>query len=246
MIYNETTTEVYINKEERIRPDNSNNHNTDRPDIYLHKPKQEVKRKDQEEQGIRKIELVKNSETNIENQQDLEKRERNAGQYDEETTVQKEQDNINEILIIQEIKSEEMISNDKLDVKVNSISQVKQISNELIKDNNYYTNLIKLRHEQSQSIKLKVSETDTESKDKEVENQTKKLESEEIITYTAENIKNKKDSIEKYKRNRVQHFKVRIKEVAAEEIRSIRIRAKQEEDNEMTKEVSNRQLQKKH
>ena len=139
--------------------------------------------------------------------------------------------------------------NDKLSVKVNSISQVKQISNELIQDNNYYTNLTKLGHEQteqSQSIKLKVSETDTESKDKEVENQTKKLESEEIITYTAENIKNKKDSIKKYKRNRVQHFKVRIKEVAAEEIRSIRIRAKQEEDNEMTKEVSNRQLQKKH
>ena len=127
MIYNETTTEVYINKEERIRPDNSNNHNTDRPDIYLHKPKQEVKRKDQEEQGIRKIELVKNSETNIENQQDLEKRERNAGQYDEETTVQKEQDNINEILINKEIKSEEMISNDKLNVKINSISQVNQI-----------------------------------------------------------------------------------------------------------------------
>ena len=64
MIYNETTTEVYINKEERIRPDNSNNHNADRPDIYLYKPKQEVKRKDQGEQGIRKTELVKNSETN--------------------------------------------------------------------------------------------------------------------------------------------------------------------------------------
>ena len=64
-----------------------------------------------------------------------------------------------------------MISNDKLNVNVNSISQVKQISNELIQDNNYYTNLTKLGHEQTeqlQSIKLKVSETDTESKDKEV------------------------------------------------------------------------------
>ena len=62
--------------------------------------------------------------------------------------------------------------NDKLSVKVNSISQVKQISNELIQDNNYYTNLTKLGHEQteqSQSRKLKVSETDTESKDNEVE-----------------------------------------------------------------------------
>ena len=65
-----------------------------------------------------------------------------------------------------------MISNDKLNVKVNSISQVKQISIELIHDNNYYTNLTKLGHEQteqSQSRKLKVSETDTESKDNEVE-----------------------------------------------------------------------------
>ena len=115
---------------------------------------------------------MKNSETNIEKQQDLEKRERNAGQYDEETTVQKEHDNINEILIIKEIKSEEMISNDQLDVKVNSISQVKQISNELIQGSNYYTNLTKLGHEQTeqlQLIKLKVSETDTELKNKEVE-----------------------------------------------------------------------------
>ena len=66
-----------------------------------------------------------------------------------------------------------MISNDKLNVKVNSIyiyiSQVKQISNKLIQDNNYYTDLTKLGHEQteqSQSIKLKVSEIDTESKDR--------------------------------------------------------------------------------
>ena len=61
MIYNKTTTEVYIDKEERIRPENSNNHNTDRPDIYLDKPKQEVKRKDQWEQEIRNTELMKNS-----------------------------------------------------------------------------------------------------------------------------------------------------------------------------------------
>ena len=71
IIHNETTTEVYIDKEERIRPENSNSHNTDRRDIYLDKPKQEVERKDQGEQEVRKIELVKNRETNIENQQDL-------------------------------------------------------------------------------------------------------------------------------------------------------------------------------
>ena len=47
MTYNETTAEVYINKEERRKPDNSNNNKTDRLDIYLDKPKQEVLRKDQ-------------------------------------------------------------------------------------------------------------------------------------------------------------------------------------------------------
>ena len=117
-----------------------------------------------------------------------------------------------------------MTSNDKLNVKVNSILQVNQISNELIQYNNYCTNLTKLGHEkteQSQSIKLKVSEIDTESKDKELENQTKKLEREEIITYTAENIKNKKHSTKRYGRNRVQHFEERMKEVAVEEIRNI-------------------------
>ena len=140
-----------------------------------------------------------------------------------------------------------MISNDKLNVNVNSISQVKQISNELIQDNNYYTNLTKLGHEQteqSQSIKLKVSETDAESKDNEVENQIKKLERDEIITYTTGNIKNNKDSTEKYERNRVQHFEQSIEEVVAEEIRSIQTRAMRKEHNDGTKEVSNRQLQK--
>ena len=61
----------------------------------------------------------------MENQQDLEKREKNEGQYDEETTDQKEHDNISEISINKEIKSGEMIINDKLNVKVNSILQVK-------------------------------------------------------------------------------------------------------------------------
>ena len=47
MIYNETTTEAYIEKEERIRPQNFNNHNIDTPDICLDKPKHKVQRKDQ-------------------------------------------------------------------------------------------------------------------------------------------------------------------------------------------------------
>ena len=73
-------------------------------------------------------------------------------------------------------KKKKMKANDKLILKVNSISQVKQILNELIQNNNYHTNLTKLGHEQTkQSQSMKLPETDTELKDKEVENQTKKL-----------------------------------------------------------------------
>ena len=73
--------------------------------------------------------------------------------------MQKEQDNVSEILINKETKSEEMIGNDKLNVKLNSISQVKQISNKLIQDNNYHTNLTKLGHEKTeQSQPIKVTE----------------------------------------------------------------------------------------
>ena len=50
--------------------------------------------------------------TNSENQEDLEIRERNEGQYDKETTLQKEQDNISEILINnKEMENKEMIGN---------------------------------------------------------------------------------------------------------------------------------------
>ena len=66
-----------------------------------------------------------------------------------------------------------------------STSQEKQISNELIQDNNYHTNLTKQRHEQTeQSQPIKILETGTEQMNKEVENQTKKLEGEENNPYT--------------------------------------------------------------
>ena len=177
----------------------------------------------------------------------LEKRERNEGQPDSDITVQQEQqNNISEILINMGIQSKEMIDNDKLNVKVNSILQVKQISNELIQDNNYHTNLTKLGYEQTEhSQPIKISETGTESTDKEVENQTNKLEKEENVTYTTEYMKNNKNSTEKYGRNiRVQHLEEGIKEVVPEEIRSIRTKAKQIEHDDMTKEVSNSQPKK--
>ena len=100
--------------------------------------------------------------------------------------------------------------------------------------------------ETEQSQPVKIPEIGTESTDKEVENQTKKLEMEENITYTTENIRSKKNSTGKYGRNtRVQHFEERIEEVVAEEIRNIQTRAKQKEHDDVTKEVSNSQLQKK-
>ena len=56
-------------------------------------------------------------------------------------------------------------------MNVNIIPQFKQISNELIQDNNYHTNLRKLGHYQSQPIKI--SEIGTQSTDKEALSQTK-------------------------------------------------------------------------
>ena len=112
-------------------------------------------------------------------------------QHADETIIRKDFDNINEIVMNKGMKSTEMTSNKKTNnislIKQDSTSQVKQqISYELIHDNNYHTNLRKERYvqiEQSQQIKI------PEPKDKEVENQTKKSESEENITYTTENTK---------------------------------------------------------
>ena len=69
MIYIETTKEVYIDKRERIKPKNTNNDNTDKPDIFFDKPKQEIQRKDEGEQEVRKTEIMKevgeNCKTNV-------------------------------------------------------------------------------------------------------------------------------------------------------------------------------------
>ena len=80
---------------------------------------------------------------------------------------QEQQDSINEIVISKGMKSKEIIDNDKLNVKVNSILQVKQISNEFIQYNNYYTSTTKLSHEQrEQSQSIEIPETEIESTDK--------------------------------------------------------------------------------
>ena len=46
-----------------------------------------------------------------------------------------------------------------------------------------------------------------------------------------------KDSTERHGRNRAEQFEEKIEEVVAEEMRSIRTRAKQKEHNDLTKEV---------
>ena len=80
---------------------------------------------------------------------------------------QEQQDNINEIVINKGMKSKEITDNDKLNVKVNNILQVKQISNEFIQYNNYYTSTTKLSHEQrEQSQSIEIPETEIESTDK--------------------------------------------------------------------------------
>ena len=48
MMYNKTTKEVYIDKQERLKPKRFDNCNTDKPDIRLAKPQQENQRKDEE------------------------------------------------------------------------------------------------------------------------------------------------------------------------------------------------------
>ena len=97
MTHDETSREVYIDIQE-IKPESSNNHNTDTPDIYLHNPNQEAQRKCLTKYLLTKrrtrgkkdrnyVEIAENEEinlelvvdsseerkTNSENQQDLEK-----------------------------------------------------------------------------------------------------------------------------------------------------------------------------
>ena len=116
---------------------------------------------------------------------------------------------------------------------------------------NYHTNQTKPGHDQiEQSQPIRIPETDIESKDNNnwKSNQEIRERGKYNITYTTEDIKNnRKGSTEKYGKNiRVQHFEERIEQVMAEDTRSIRTRAKLQEHDDVRKEVSNSQLQKKH
>lgn len=70
MIYIETTKDVHLEKQERIKPKNFNNHNTDESDISLDKPKQEIQRNNEGEQDVPNADVIKdvreNEEANVE------------------------------------------------------------------------------------------------------------------------------------------------------------------------------------
>ena len=191
-IYNEITKEVYIGKPERTKPNNSSNHNTDESNIHLAKLKQEIKIKHTEQEAS-KAEIMKGVVENEEIIQELEVKSCEKGKTEseveiievkqlvEKTTTQKEYHSISENIIKKglETKSKEQESS----------SQVKQIYDELIQENDYHTkikNQRQLKTEQSQQIKI--PNVDTETKSKKVEDRNQKFESNDNITYTTENI----------------------------------------------------------
>ena len=116
MANNGTTKEVYIDKQERVKPNNSSNYNTYERDIHVAKLKQAIQRKHREQEA-RKAEVMKGIEENVEineelkvessekgktkSQQDLQKVEAIEGkqQLVDETTVQKQYHSISENII---------------------------------------------------------------------------------------------------------------------------------------------------
>ena len=168
MIYNETTKEVHIDKRGRIKAKSSSNRNTDKPDIHSAKLKQEISRKDAEQEtrktkimnGVEengkineelKIESFQKRKTESESQEDLQKLEIIEGkqQQVEETTVQKEHHNISENIINKGMESKmtyiKITCNMSLNKQENTSQMKQQISDELIQENNHYTNIRKQR-----------------------------------------------------------------------------------------------------
>ena len=118
MAYNETTKEVCIDKQERIKPNSSSDCNTNKPDVYVAKLKQEIHRKDGEQEARKteinkrveengeinkelKVESSEKRKTERESQQDLQKVEIIEGkqQQVEETTLQKQYHDVTDNLI---------------------------------------------------------------------------------------------------------------------------------------------------
>ena len=129
-----------------------------------------------------------------------------------------------------------------------SSSQVKQMYDELIQENYYYTkvrNQRQLRTEQSQRIKI--PDVDTETKSKKVEDQNKKFESKDNITYTTENTekKNRKCSIGKNGIiNRIQNIGGIIEDKVPVEMANMQTKTKQQDNDIVANKASNYQQQK--
>ena len=204
IIYNETIKEVYIDKQKRIKPNSSRNHNTDEHDIHVAKLKQEIQRKDRQEEARKaeimngveenqeineelKVESSEKEKTASESQQDLQKVEIIEGkqQQVDKTTIQKRYHSIRENIINKGMENRTTCNNITYNMSLNEQESLSQVKQQLFD---------KLIRENEQSILCL-----TEKKSKKVENQTKKLESKDNITYSTENTErnNRKDSTAK-------------------------------------------------
>lgn len=126
--------------------------------------------------------------------------------------------------------------------KQKSSSQEKQqiISDELIQENLYHTNIRKQRHlKTEQSQQTKTSDIYMRTKSKEFENQTIKLENKENITYITENTEQNVSTGKKWKR--VQNIAEIIETKVPVEMRNIKIKAKQQENDVIDNKASNNQ-----
>ena len=169
----------------------------------------------------------------------------------EKATTQKEHHSISENIIKKGVKSKITCNKIAYNMSSNeqeSSSQVKQIYDELIQENDYHTKISsqrQLKTEKSQQIKI--SDVDTETKCKKVEHQNKKFESKDNITYTNENVEqnNRKYSTGKNGiNNRVQNMGEIIEDKVPVEMTNIQIKTKQQDDHIVANKTSNYQQQK--
>ena len=122
-----------------------------------------------------------------------------------------------------------------------SSSQVKQIYDKLIQENDYYTKIKsqrQLKTEQSQQIKR--PDVDTETKSNKVEDQNNEFESKVNITYTTENTEqnNRKYSTRKYGiNNRVQNIGEIIKDKVPVEMTHVQTKTKQQDNDIVAKKT---------
>ena len=169
----------------------------------------------------------------------------------EKTITQKEYHSISENIIKKGVESK--ITCNKIAYNMSlkeqeSSSQVKQIYDKLIQENDYYTkikNQRQLKTEQSQQIER--PDVDTETKSNKVEDQNNEFESKVNITYTTENTEqnNRKYSTRKYGiNNRVQNIGEIIKDKVPVEMTHVQTKTKQQDNDIVAKKTWNYQQQK--